>query len=105
MRENSILIVRLLFTALIIFSVAVILSTRVADSSVPMVLAVVLYTVFLLRELSLQYSNAHSGLRRWASGSLQRLGSFKYGGVVLGGVVIGIFLALTLVASLIASLV
>lgn len=105
MRENSILIVRLLFTALIIFSVAVILSTRVADSSVPMVLAVVLYAVFLLRELSVEYNNSHSGLRRWALASLQRLESFKYGGVVLGGVVIGVFLVLTLFASLIASLV
>jgi hypothetical protein len=105
MRQNSVLIVRLLFNALIIFSAAVILSTRVADSSVPMVLAVVLYTVILLRELSVEYSNPHSGLGRWAAGTLQRLGAFKYGGVALGGVVIAIFLALTLMASIIASLI
>jgi hypothetical protein len=105
MRGNSIVIVRLMFTALIIFAAAAIVSTRIAGSSVPMVLAVILFTVYLLRELSVVYHGPDSPIKSALMKALHQARSFKYSGVVLGGVVIAVFLVVSVIASVVSKLI
>jgi hypothetical protein len=105
MRGNSIVIVRLMFTALIIFAAAAIISTRIAGSSVPMVLAVMLYTVYLLKELSVVYHGPQSWLKTVLNNALSQVRNSKYSGVVLGGAAIAVFLVASVIASIASSLI
>jgi hypothetical protein len=105
LQEHSVTMVRLLFTAMVVFGGAAIISTRVSGSAVPMVLGLILYFIYLLNELSSVFHGPDSRLKVWMLESLHAVKTIKYGGLVLGALVVVIFAVLALIAFILGQLV